>query len=153
MSKYMNPDGMASTEAGHNQEFKMKCQENVTNYQAMIEFNFEKLINQSSNQQLEGPNNNNNASVSEKYNLAALQEKIKSFKFTKVNAEKSMENKDTHWFSKLQQSQQQCTPESQDLKPSTLANSPKYKIGGLNKFSLSKEEKIKFNQEMAQIFT
>ena len=52
-----------------------------------------------------------------------------------------MENKDANWFSKLQQvAGTQAT--EQDLKP---VSSPKCKIGGLNKFELSKEEKIKFN--------
>ena len=50
-------------------------------------------------------------------------------------------NKDTNWFQKLQQS---------ETKEQTRSLSPKCRIGGLNKFEMSKEEHMKFNKELLQ---
>lgn len=134
----------------------MKCQENLANYKAMIEHNFDKMLtdqNEASQVKEAKPNvlspscktnSDQTGSLASKYNLQALQEKIKSFKFTKANAEKQIENfdgKDANWFSKLQKTH---------LKQENRSCSPKCKIGGLNKFEMSKEEHQKFNQELVQ---
>lgn len=72
--------------------------------------------------------------MAEKYNPLALQEKIKGFKFTKVNAD-SLNSKDTNWFQKLNNNSSQ----------SSQATSPMRKVGGLYKFQMTKEEHQKFN--------
>lgn len=50
-----------------------------------------------------------------------------------------MANKDTNWFQKLQKS---------EIEDQTRSQSPKCRIGGLNKFEMSKEEHMKFNKEL-----
>ena len=108
----------------------MKCEENISNYKAMVQHNFDKLVSQGDDQ---------TKALAEKYNVSALQEKIKGFKFTKVNADQNAAVKDTNWFQKLQKS---------EIEDQTRSQSPKCRIGGLNKFEMSKEEHMKFNKEL-----
>ena len=44
MSKYMNASELKDLPAHHPTDFQMKCEENLTNYRAMIEHNFEKMV-------------------------------------------------------------------------------------------------------------
>ena len=94
MSKYMNATDLRGS---HNQatEFQMKCEENISNYKAMVEKNFDKLVSQGDDQ---------TKALAEKYNISALQEKIKGFKFAKANADQTASTKDANWFQKLQES-------------------------------------------------
>ena len=53
---------------------------NISNYKAMVQNNFDKLLTD------EAADRDKKA-LANKYNPAALQDKIKSFKFTKVNGD------------------------------------------------------------------
>lgn len=62
MSKYMNT---AEIKGSQNQstEFQMKCEENVANYKAMVQNNFDKLVTSGDEQ---------TKALADKYNLSAL---------------------------------------------------------------------------------
>ena len=121
MSKYMNSGELSTTSSKPN-EFQMKCEMNLSNYKAMVENNFEKLVSEGDDQ---------TKALAERYNPKALQEKINRFKFTKASAiDQNNNNKDTQWFQKL----------TNNSSHSSQAPSPLRKVGGLYKFQMTKEE-------------
>ena len=90
MSKYMNAAEI-NNQSHKTDDFQMKCEMNISNYKAMVQNNFDKLVNEGDEQ---------TKLLANKYNPEALNEKIKGFKFTKGSIDKSSQ-KDTNWFSKL----------------------------------------------------
>ena len=87
MSKYMTSGDINGS--NKTSEFQMKCEENLTNYKAMVQSNYDKMLG--------GEGDSAQKALAERYNPSALQEKIKKFKFTKVNADQPT-SKDTNWF-------------------------------------------------------
>lgn len=64
MSKYMNAsDIKGGSQGGRTTEFQMKCEENITNYKALVQNNFDKLVSSGDEQ---------TKALAEKYNLSAL---------------------------------------------------------------------------------
>lgn len=124
MSKYMNPTDINTSSKAD--DFQMKCEMNISNYKAMVQNNYEKLVTETTDEQTK--------TLASKYNPAALQEKMKAFKFAKSGADPS-DQKDANWFSKLQS----------NAFNNRSSSPPKRRAGGMYKFEMSKEEHKKFN--------